>query len=74
MTICIFAHFIFYSFRPILPTVAAFLGKHGRGMYVKPLFIELNRLDSNLALKTYDTNKSYYHAVIKSFCENLLKI
>eukprot|EP00455_Lapot_gusevi_P027779 TRINITY_DN294_c0_g1_i3.p1 TRINITY_DN294_c0_g1~~TRINITY_DN294_c0_g1_i3.p1 ORF type:complete len:644 (+),score=207.19 TRINITY_DN294_c0_g1_i3:72-1934(+) len=61
------------DYRAVIPHVVKFLGQHGRGLYVKPLFIELNRLDHDTAVSTYAANKDWYHAVIRSFCVNLLK-
>lgn len=59
--------------KSILPSVSSFLSKHGRGLYVKPLFSQLNRLDHNLALQTYKANSDYYHVVIKSYCQKVLE-
>jgi hypothetical protein len=56
-----------------LPQVAHFLSLHGRGLYVKPLFVSLARLDKALAQKTHAQNKSYYHTVINNFLVNLLR-
>eukprot|EP00823_Brevimastigomonas_motovehiculus_P001156 TRINITY_DN11685_c0_g1_i1.p1 TRINITY_DN11685_c0_g1~~TRINITY_DN11685_c0_g1_i1.p1 ORF type:complete len:632 (-),score=172.15 TRINITY_DN11685_c0_g1_i1:237-2132(-) len=50
---------------------ADFLSRHGRGLYVKPLFKALVKLDFSFASKVYRANKNFYHDVIKSFCNGL---
>jgi len=57
-----------YNFRPVLPSVASFLSRHGRGLYVKPLYKRLAAFDFDFARRTYADNKLYYHAVIRAAC------
>ena len=55
-----------------LPDVVTFLGKHGRGLYVKPLFLELFRLNPGLAEEVFERNSETCHSVIRSFCRGVL--
>jgi len=57
--------------RGALPVAAAFLSRHGRGLYVKPLFAELKRVDNDYAKQVYRTNKEFYHSVIHNYCMGL---
>lgn len=57
-----------------IPQVADFLSKHGRGLYVKPLYKLLNDVDHDAAVKTYRENCPYYHSVIRNYVSELLKI
>ena len=58
--------------RAIFPHVARFLSKHGRGLYVKPLFSLLAGIDTEFAVAVFQQNRGYYHSVIASFCCKLL--
>jgi len=58
--------------RGALPVAAEFLSKHGRGLYVKPLYKSVAALDKEFARRVYEKNKSFYHSIIKHFCEGLL--
>jgi len=59
--------------RGALPVAADFLSRHGRGLYVKPLYKALADLDKEYARNIYAKNKSFYHSIIQHFCEDLLK-
>jgi len=52
--------------KTIFPDAATFLSKHGRGLYVKPMYNELIRLDIAFARKVYNDNRSFYHSVIRN--------
>jgi hypothetical protein len=56
----------------ILPNVARLLSQHGRGLYVKPLYASLARLDRDLAVRTHRQNQTYYHTVINNYLTQLL--
>jgi len=55
-----------------LSDVAHFLSKHGRGLYVKPMYHSLSQVDPEFAKQTYHKNKPYYHSVIRNYCSKLL--
>lgn len=55
----------------ILPHVATFLSKHGRGLYVRPLYRSLAAVNLDFAKKTYKQNKPFYHSVIRSYCSRM---
>jgi len=57
----------------VLPHVGTFLSKYGRGLYVKPLYKILAQEDKNFARKVYEENKSFYHSIICSFVEGVVK-
>jgi len=59
------------KWRDILPHVGHFLSKHGRGLYVKPLYQNLANVDKEFAKKVYQTNKPFYHSVIRNYCSKL---
>lgn len=42
---------------------ADLLGKVGRMKYVRPLFRALNKVNRDLALKTFEKNKDFYHPI-----------
>jgi len=56
----------------VFPQVSIFLARHGRGLYVKPLYKALVEEDKNFAQKVYQENKNFYHSIICSFVEGLL--
>ena len=37
--------------------------------YVRPLFRGLNKVDRSLALKTFESNKEFYHPICKGMVE-----
>jgi leukotriene-A4 hydrolase len=55
------------------PRVAEFLGKYGRGLYVKPLYKALIDVDYEVAKKVYLNNKHGYHSIIRQAVESFLK-
>lgn len=63
----------------IMPQVETFLAKNGRGIYVKTLYKKLHAMGKNgtLPLQTvksiYQSNRSYYHHVIRSVFDQHLK-
>jgi len=54
------------GYNSIIPHAADFLSKHGRGLYVKPLYKLLNKTDHEIATQIYNQNRSFYHSVIRS--------
>ena len=49
--------------------VAELLGAIGRMEFVRPLFRGLNVVDRDLALKTYEKNKNFYHPICRAMVE-----
>jgi len=60
--------------RAVFPAVALFLSRHGRGLYTKPLYKSLHKIDKDEASKVYHTNKAFYHSVIRNFCTKTLAL
>mmetsp|Transcript_16064 Transcript_16064/g.27698 ORF Transcript_16064/g.27698 Transcript_16064/m.27698 type:complete len:619 (-) Transcript_16064:380-2236(-) len=54
------------NYTQIIPQVRVFLSKHGRGLYVKPLYKALIAHDLALAKDIYAPNRSFYAAVIRN--------
>ena len=46
-------------------TAAELLGQVGRMKYVRPLFRELNKVDRQLALDTFEKNREFYHPICR---------
>lgn len=53
---------------------ADLLGQVGRMKYVRPLFRELNKVNRQLALDTFEKNKDFYHPICKGMVEKDLDI
>ncbi|KAK3995050.1 peptidase family M1-domain-containing protein [Cladorrhinum sp. PSN332] len=49
--------------------VADLLGEVGRMKFVRPLFRGLNKVDRELALKTFDKNRDFYHPICRQMVE-----
>jgi leukotriene-A4 hydrolase len=49
--------------------VAELLGQVGRMKFVRPLFRSLNKVDRELALKTFEKNKDFYHPICRQMAE-----
>ena len=49
--------------------VAELLGTVGRMKFVRPLFSGLNGVNRDLALKTFDKNKNFYHPICRAMIE-----
>jgi len=60
--------------RAVFPAVAHFLSRHGRGLYTKPLYKSLHKIDKDEASKIYHSNKAFYHSVIRNFCTKTLSL
>lgn len=60
------------EFMEVMPIVRDFLSRHGRGVYLKPLYKLLINLSNRGLLskdevkQIYQTNRSYYHSVIRN--------
>ncbi|KAI4134643.1 MAG: hypothetical protein LQ347_001341 [Umbilicaria vellea] len=50
------------------PTVEL-LGKVGRMKFVRPLFRQLNEVDRELAIKTFEKNRDFYHPICRGLVE-----
>lgn len=48
---------------------AALLGKVGRMKFVRPMFRHLNTVDRDLAVKTFEKNKDFYHPICRAMVE-----
>ncbi|KAJ4302270.1 Leucyl aminopeptidase yscIV [Collariella sp. IMI 366227] len=51
------------------PGVAALLGNVGRMKFVRTLFRSLNKVDRELALKTFEKNRDFYHPICRQLVE-----
>ncbi|KAM0333283.1 hypothetical protein ACHAQA_001944 [Verticillium albo-atrum] len=49
--------------------VTELLGVVGRMKYVRPLYRALNKVDRDLALKTFEKNRDFYHPICKGMVE-----
>jgi leukotriene-A4 hydrolase len=58
--------------KSIFPVVANFLSKHGRGLYVRPMYRALNEVDHHQAVRVYKDNRSFYHSVIRNMFDPVL--
>ena len=47
-----------------LPGVVKILGSVGRMKFVRPLYRSLNKVDRDLALKTFEKNKDFYAVTV----------
>jgi leukotriene-A4 hydrolase len=54
--------------------VAELLGQVGRMKFVRPLFRNLNKVDRDLALKTFEENRSFYHPICRQMVEKDLGV
>jgi leukotriene-A4 hydrolase len=52
---------------------AELLGQVGRMKFVRPLYRELMRCDLDLAKKTFEKNKDFYHPICKGMVEKLFE-
>lgn len=55
-------------------SVADLLGRVGRMKFVRPLFRSLNRADRDLALRTFEKNRYFYHPICRAMVEKDLGI
>ncbi|KAH8669078.1 peptidase family M1-domain-containing protein [Xylariales sp. PMI_506] len=51
------------------PGVAELLGQVGRMKFVRPLFQSLSKVDRELAVETFEKNKSFYHPICRRMVE-----
>ncbi|KAL2170927.1 hypothetical protein VTG60DRAFT_4189 [Thermothelomyces hinnuleus] len=56
------------------PGVAELLGNVGRMKFVRPLFRSLNKVDRDLALKTFEKNRDFYHPICRQLVEKDLGV
>lgn len=52
--------------KTVFDSVADFLSKHGRGLYVRPLYRALAELDREYAYSVFKQNRSRYHGIIRN--------
>lgn len=50
-------------------SVADLLGSVGRMKYVRPLFRALNKVDRDLAVRTFEKNRDFYHPICRAMAE-----
>ncbi|KAI4250281.1 MAG: hypothetical protein L6R42_008782, partial [Xanthoria sp. 1 TBL-2021] len=53
----------------VLEPTAALLGRVGRMKFVRPLYKKLNEVDRELAVKTFEKNKDFYHPICRAMVE-----
>jgi len=58
--------------KKVFDHTSTFLSKHGRGLYVRPLYRCLNDVDHTFACQVYKKNRSTYHSVIRNMYDGLL--
>ncbi len=46
--------------------VADLLGSVGRMKFVRPLYRELNKVDRDLAVQTFEKNRHFYHPICRA--------
>lgn len=49
--------------------VAELLGRVGRMKFVRVLYRDLNKVDRNLALATFEKNRDFYHPICRQMVE-----
>ena len=54
--------------------VADLLGSVGRMKFVRPLFRALNKVDRELAVKTFEKNRDFYHPICRGMVEKDLGV
>lgn len=50
-------------------TLAKWVGGIGRMKFVRPSYVLLNKVDHELALATFESNKNFYHAICRTMVE-----
>lgn len=58
--------------KEVYQPAADLLGKVGRMKFVRPLFRHLKECDEELAMRTYEKNKDFYHPICRRMVEKLL--
>ncbi|KAL8657052.1 MAG: hypothetical protein Q9226_002293 [Calogaya cf. arnoldii] len=53
----------------VLKPTAELLGRVGRMKFVRPLYRKLNEVDRDLAVKTFEKNKDFYHPICRGMVE-----
>ena len=53
----------------VLQPTSELLGKVGRMKFVRPLYRRLNKVDRELAVKTFEENKDFYHPICRGLVE-----
>jgi len=56
------------------PAVATFLGSVGRMKFVRPGYRALNRVDRELAVKTFRANEGFYHPICRALVKKDLEL
>lgn len=51
------------------PAVAELLGEVGRMKFVRPLYRSLSKVDYDLAAKTFEKNRDFYHPICRQLVE-----
>jgi leukotriene-A4 hydrolase len=55
-------------------SVAELLGSVGRMKFVRPLYRSLDKVDRDLALKTFEKNRDFYHPICRQMVEKDLRL
>jgi leukotriene-A4 hydrolase len=70
-----------YVEEPILEELKRFLSRHGRGIYIRPLYRKLHALSEGdtplkreFVAKLYHSNRPFYHSVIRNTFDGCFKI
>ena len=59
--------------KSVYQPTADLLGKVGRMKFVRPLYRKLALVDRDLAVKTFEENKDFYHPICRAQVEKDLK-
>jgi leukotriene-A4 hydrolase len=57
----------------VMDQVGLFASRHGRGLYIRPLYKTLHEVDHASAVKFYHANRGYYHSVIRNMFDKILE-
>lgn len=55
--------------KTVYEPTAELLGRVGRMKYVRPLYRALVKVDRDLAIKTFQKNKDFYHPICRAMVE-----
>lgn len=58
----------------VFQPTADLLGKVGRMKFVRPLYRQLNKVNRELAVKTFEKDKDFYHPICRQLLEKDLKL
>lgn len=58
----------------IIQPVIEFLGTTGRMKFVRPIYRELNKMERDTAVKTFEVNREFYHPICRNMVERDLEL